>query len=140
MREFKFRAWDSIGKKMYNNVGIDKNGKPVSLDIYGAGWEIGEEYPSLAEIEEALFTGSNFTVTQFTGLLDKNGEKIYEGDILTGEDGGNITITFFDGAFRMNDGANLFGAEGRFCKYWEVIGNIYENPEEKIRHEIQECN
>lgn len=78
-----------------------------------------------------LLTLDFVEVMQFTGLLDKNGVEIYEGDIMsTGHGWSNYTVVFEDGSFCFgNDQPN--GADrlshdrvGRL----EVIGNIYETP------------
>ena len=61
------------------------------------------------------------TVCQFTGLYDKNGRKIFEGDIM--RNAGNV-VEFYGGDFCINGDSPL--------SYWtgtEVIGNIYDNPE-----------
>lgn len=70
------------------------------------------------------------TVGQFTGLTDKNGKKIFEGDIL------NCLTSDFDGSdkyvynFKITDITN-FEHMGflAFCNEIEVIGNIHDNPE-----------
>ncbi len=78
------------------------------------------------------------TLGQFTGLQDKNGVEIYEGDYL---DNGVVPIEFKglevfygdgDGAFQMaySDGQDTFGGEMLLCdcdlNNYEVIGNIHE--------------
>lgn len=68
----------------------------------------------------------NIELLQFTGLLDKNGKEIYEGDIC--KNGGGKTIIEWDNEvagfdFTNSEGAVLSG------DLFEVIGNVYENPE-----------
>lgn len=63
------------------------------------------------------------TVGQYTGLKDKNGKKIFEGDIVRYIDNDLIEyVEFIDGVF-------FAGSEELRYAYCEVIGNIYDNPE-----------
>ena len=124
-REIKFRLWDKIRKEMRkgcHNILIDSlDGKPY--------WQYG--------YDEAM-PMVNYEVMQFTGLLDKNGKEIYEGDIVrpTTMNDGNLNL------WKMVNGQ----AERRLIEIkWdekfaqfeiqlptgdlEVIGNRFENPE-----------
>ena len=72
------------------------------------------------------------TVGQFTGLLDANGEKIFEGDILkerNGEDIGFIRYADEDGMFYLVADNVLYDFSNCNSKWYEVIGNIHDNPE-----------
>lgn len=79
----------------------------------------------------------NYIIVQSTGLFDKNGEEIYEGDILT--DGSIKYLVRFEkekacfimkpilcGKTLLKDYKEL---DRRYMHYYEIIGNIYENPE-----------
>ena len=74
------------------------------------------------------------TVGQFTGLTDRNGKRIFEGDIVRNADGYLFSaqypfaVKFCDGNFCGDAGGFVYisGEEFRYC---EVIGNIHENPE-----------
>lgn len=88
--------------------------------------------------DEEIFIVIPETVGQFTSLTDKNGKKIFEGDIVEGwdftaEDGGYGVVTFDDGAFEVvgscyNNTVGTFH-ENYYGKDFEVIGNIHDNPE-----------
>lgn len=121
-REIKFRAWDKKNKIMYQVVTINFRTEPVT---FGLGFRenpyLGVKYPS--DIE----------VMQYTGLFDKNGKQIYEGDImLTDEAGWIAPVVFKGGEFLLwrtkEQGSPGFSSECNW-KSFEVIGNIYENPE-----------
>jgi uncharacterized phage protein (TIGR01671 family) len=105
MREIKFRAWWGSVEK--------RNICPVSRI---------EQY-TLKQLNEY-----NITVDQYTGLKDKNGKEIHEGDILSE----NIIVIFNDGCFKTTyDGDSQNGSVlgAKRCEHIEIIGNIHENPE-----------
>lgn len=120
-REIKFRAWikdKRFGQEMFRVVMISWICKKEVI-LSGRGGSIGLE---------------DCVLMQFTGLLDKNGKEIYEGDIVKfrgivtapNKNFGNtyeekIEVKFKDGCFEP---FNRPYSTGRDC---EIIGNIYEN-------------
>jgi len=70
--------------------------------------------------------GCNWKLMQFTGLKDKNGKEIYEGDIVSAF-GRTSAVKFHDGYFDC--GIDYIESQSLNVDSYEIIGNIYENPE-----------
>jgi len=129
MREIKFRAW--TGKAMEYEVGVSKHGHFYCTPN-----------PTDSACLITTFYPKEVPIMQFTGLHDKNGKEIYEGDIMTDWQEVPKIITFWRGCFVAIENTNYENgkiiSEGRYwCEElfpWideksEVIGDVYNNPE-----------
>ena len=123
MRDIYFRAWDKKLKELTNYSISD-----IFIEFYNKdtdSWEIDRE-------------GERFTLCQYTGLKDKNNREIYEGDVIKA-----ISFARWIGVVEYSDENQAFIFDDLDKKYrgkstvfmnqfddgFEILGNIYENPE-----------
>lgn len=142
MREIKFRAWDTEENKYYEPVYAAYKGDlhelMVSFNGRLSAHTLNAEKGSCM-VDESLFP-DRYILEQYTGLKDKNGKEIYEGDIYKYTDAIR-TVFFVNGAFCggwSKDDCMPFGWEGdeeepnieiyktSFPELCEIIGNIHE--------------
>ena len=121
----KFRAWDGAKKEMFKDTfAITESGQVIVVE---------QEFITIPP--DYVFV-DYLTIMQSTGLKDKNGKEIFEGDIVDYK--GRKAVVKWHGSYasfiyrfvddlqeRVSDWDPLFLAYYHF----EVIGNIYENPE-----------
>jgi len=116
MREIKFKFWN---KKLHEMSGV-----------FGLGvvWEY------LVD-QWGIFNWEDVQKLQYTGLKDKNGKEIYEGDVVKLDSWEGVQqIVFIEGAFCLADKHGLYVGDIHYINHADknqvtIIGNIWENPE-----------
>lgn len=146
MREYKFRAWDKCNESMIESRNILKicmsrlNQEPYII-VYLKKWM--HEHREIKESDKSYT--NEFELMQYTGFKDDNGVEIYEGDIVRTHFSFNHNVEQEPFIITWNKDKAMF--EGvkpekikddylrRFSFFpeqefiYEIVGNIYENPE-----------
>lgn len=128
-REIKFRAWEPDTRKMVEVFGISPLVKKVYLSHQQLFGRPGDDL-LLSYMPDEEY--SYVRLMQFTGLLDKNSVEIYEGDIVSFKEYDTTridSIEYDQEACAFYPIAGYGHTEPEWLSDFEVIGNIYENPE-----------
>lgn len=120
-REIKFRGKDFLGRWHYGYLHLAIGSSSLMIQV--------DSFDSFGVLPD--------TVGQFTGLLDKNGKEIYEGDIIieklrrARKDGERLVICFDDFEWQGKNANGATTSLSLLLEYHtiEVIGNIHDNPE-----------
>jgi len=137
-REIKFRAWDKRFNLMlypdnFYNEYISADGKVIEIeewsDYSGGGFHTND-------------VSQDYILMQYTGLKDKNGKEIYEGDVIETEkmeysDSGHYIgtvkvlgkVVFNNGRYALHLETGAMPDLSFALSFHEIIGNKYENPE-----------
>jgi uncharacterized phage protein (TIGR01671 family) len=138
--ELKVRVWDNEKKQFFKTTYEAYKGKLEEI-LFGQSGDIClrriNEHGIVVFEHESIYP-NRFVKSVFTGLKDKNGKEIYEGDILNyGHKNNNVEVKFENGCFSVF-GEPLgwdFDSEEKpilidsYSNHAIIVGNIYENPE-----------
>jgi len=113
----KMRAWD-VDEKFWIppiDCAVNFNGNLLTYDTNADRWAL-----------ETI----NYKLSRSTGLKDKNGKEIFEGDIFSDEDG-TFQVWWNEkvGVWAISDSDGIAEWLSDYAESYEIIGNIYENPE-----------
>jgi uncharacterized phage protein (TIGR01671 family) len=129
-RQLKFRIWDK-----QNNIFIyvwDASHKRLAISLNGLVY---------SGMYDDVLPENDYTIQQYTGLKDKNGILIFEGDLVqynqnSNYDGINFEVVWSDASFgwvlKSKTGdylTNQITPNGPRYNFLEVIGNVFENKE-----------
>ena len=118
----KFRAWDTTNKEMFKDT----------FSITESGQVVVVEQEFVTSTPDYIFV-EHLVIMQSTGLKDKNGKEIFEGDILGTQDGLlNGVVEYRTDLGMLTNSLIRYNNFERLCNVAsdrEIIGNVYENPE-----------
>lgn len=130
MKNIKFRAFATAGEEMsYFDKVIVATGELAEGNTWGMF------FPSA---NGKIFLGGYSEPMQFTGLLDKNGNEIYEGDVVFVHNRGQFEVVYSvdgfgirqgDRTYRLATYNDVIDTDNPRLGLYRIIGNIHENPE-----------
>ena len=131
MREILFRGKSAEDGKWFTGQLLHFKSpvseKELNVVVEGCEWDDSNELFNIGRRAKVVPE----TVGQYTGLTDKNGKKIFEGDILL-KGFEKVLVKWNENQCRWSiysDGYEICGFNESTQEYFEVIGNIHDNPE-----------
>ena len=131
----KFRAWDRTTNQMRGCYGFNE----MEQEVYVCSVADDEFNGQLKTVHALRRSFDEVVVMQYTGCRDKNGIEIYEGDVIKDKYDKTWLVQWYVGAFVITDKIpdsdgqtstySHFSNVSNHHFYFEVIGNMWENPE-----------
>jgi hypothetical protein len=129
MSTAQYRAWHKTEKKMYAVAGLQWTSMPDSMTTVYCGWPqmvtlFSFDGTSISQMAHVAL--GEIVLMQYTGLRDKNGTLIFEGDVCKRDGWGQSQpVRFHDGHFLFGDNFTIGQVFTSDC---EVVGDIYSTP------------
>lgn len=131
----KFRAWDKTTNQMRGCYGFNE----MEREVYVCSVADDEFNGQLKTVHALRRSFDEVVIMQYTGCRDKNGIEIHEGDVIKDKYDKIWLVQWYVGAFVITDKIpdsdgqkstySHFSNVSNHHFYFEVIGNIYKNPE-----------
>ncbi len=132
MRHLKFRVWDKVNKRMWLAERLIFSPVDGTLDTISVK-EYNKDDDCYDYMDFHLYPNADCKLMQFTGLHDKNGKEIYEGDICYYWPDANrqtFQVAYIGSCFRGINKDVIYGhIEDYAAVGLKIIGNIHGNPE-----------
>ena len=124
-REIKLRAWDNF-KMWYPETKTSDNNDTFFAIYNNKEKTIGWGLYDMKLVYRIISGEYDAVLMQYTGLKDKNGKEIYEGDIIKYD---NKEIYKIEWNYEICGWHPMIRLSNPYSDYFEILGNIYENPE-----------
>jgi uncharacterized phage protein (TIGR01671 family) len=118
-RKLSFRVWHIPSATMHNYLKAKFGPSGVNVTLSG-------KFKDVEQTTTLTVPGRDLVIMQFTGLTDRDGAEIYEGDVVSWHEKQNTVITWLESGCWGTSQGNPLGRSAKLCR---VIGDIYSNPE-----------
>jgi uncharacterized phage protein (TIGR01671 family) len=118
-RALNFRVWHKPSLTMHHYLKAKFGPKGINVTLSG-------KFKDVEDVTTLTVPNKDLVIMQFTGLVDRQGKDIYEGDVVSWHERKTAVVTWLtSGCWGTSEGSPL----GRSAGLCRVIGDIYSNPE-----------
>ena len=118
-RKLSFRVWHKPSKTMHHYLKAKFGPKGVNVTLSG-------KFKDVERTTTLTVPNKDLEIMQFTGLFDRDGKEIYEGDVVSWREKENAVVRWLESGCWGTSQGNPLGRSASLC---QVIGDIHSNPE-----------